>query len=93
MNSGKDWWVGRRFSWSCRCPICASMDVTAQRIINKPRNRTTVRLWCGCGFSYQFERDTIADHDYVDRPFHPVGSWGRRLEELIKFIDDDQEER
>lgn len=72
--------------------------MVAQRAIDRRRRRTTVRVFCPCGHRDEVRREFIPDHDYYElvpagRPAGPEISpdQARRLAELIKFIDQQED--
>jgi len=72
--------------------------MTAQRAIDRRRQRTTVRFFCPCGWRGEVHRELIPAHDYDDEHYTRSSTaveispdQARRLAELIKFIDQQEE--
>ena len=70
--------------------------MTMQRLIDRLKHRTYVRLECPCGSSLEWSNPTDPEHDYYE-PRGPKSDNGnltddqaKRLADLIQFIDQEE---
>ena len=76
------------------------MGMMAQREIDERRQKTVTRWFCDCGFRGQTVRKLIKNHDLLDEAYNQTDQQSeltpdqrRTLAELIKFIDQQENER